>query len=80
MLPVNDHITKTEDILVLNQNYKQLSDNKTVFYIDLFPLFADGNGLLKNEYDSDGVHITGAGYNAWFNAIFPICKNYLYIK
>jgi lysophospholipase L1-like esterase len=75
MLPVNDHITKTEDILELNRNYKQLCDNKTVFYIDLFPFFANGNGLLKKEYDSDGVHLTGAGYKVWFDIISPICKN-----
>jgi lysophospholipase L1-like esterase len=34
-------------------------------YLNIHPLLADGNDLLRPEYSLDGIHITEAGYTIW---------------
>ena len=38
-------------------------------YIDLWNVLADADGKLKAEYTNDGLHLTGAGYVAWAEAL-----------
>jgi lysophospholipase L1-like esterase len=40
-------------------------------YVDLWPALADENGGLKPEFTTDGLHLTDAGYAAWFEALRP---------
>lgn len=38
-------------------------------FIDLVPSLKDENGDLRAEYTSDGLHLTGAGYQAWVGVL-----------
>lgn len=55
-------IRQVNDILKKNDSIKKYT------LIDLHPLFADPNDLLKNEYSLDGLHLNEAGYAVWVNA------------
>ncbi|MBQ0124572.1 MAG: hypothetical protein KBS58_07050 [Bacteroidales bacterium] len=43
-------------------------------YIDLVPGMVDGNGDLKDEYTSDGLHLTAEGYKVWMKALDNIIR------
>lgn len=41
-------------------------NTKEVYFVDIFPPFLDGVGLLASQYCSDGFcHLTNAGYAVW---------------
>lgn len=71
ILPMNFELDKNkrpinnQNILDLNNNLKNLSNNSTVFYIDLYPAFLDSSGQLNPQYTLDGLHLTGQGYLIW---------------
>lgn len=48
-----------------NAALKRLADNKTVFYLDLNPLFDDETGALRSDYSGDGVHFKAKHYVTW---------------
>ena len=57
---------KIELILGINEYLKTLVlDNDNIDYLDLHQLFVNDNGLIKEEYTKDGVHLTEQGYNLW---------------
>ncbi len=64
----NIHITKKEsdkniydcnnaNLNTLNEGIKGLADNKTVYYLDVNPIFDDKNGNLRSDYTGDGTHL-----------------------
>ena len=64
----NIHLTKKEsdkniydcnnsNLNALNEGIKGLSDGKTVYYLDVNPIFDDENGNLRSEYTGDGTHL-----------------------
>jgi lysophospholipase L1-like esterase len=76
VLPVNEkfqkfknHVNKTEQILAVNENLKNLSAQYGAKYIDLFPLFAKKNNKLNPKYSNDGLHLTGDGYVLWKSVV-----------
>ena len=75
VLPVRegevDYPTTNADIRLLNEGIAALADQYGMTLIDLHPLFADADGLLKAEYSYDGLHLTELGYQAWQEAITP---------
>jgi lysophospholipase L1-like esterase len=81
VLPVNDefqkfknHVKKTEQILAVNENLKNLSAQYRAKYIDLFPLFAMENNKLNPKYSNDGLHLTGDGYVLWKSVVEKYIK------
>ncbi len=50
---------------VFNQRLFQLTDGKTIFYLDVNPEFDDGHGNLAPEYTSDGAHPYAKHYIHW---------------
>ena len=38
-------------------------------FVNLFPLFVNDKGDLKEELTSDGLHINGKGYLIWKSVI-----------
>ena len=61
---------KNEVINERNAAIAQLADGKTIFYLDLNPLFDDENGALRADYSGDGVHVRAPYYVQW--------RDYLY--
>lgn len=56
----------------LNTHYRQIAeDTLGVVYVDLWPTFANGDSL-RDDFTLDGLHLNGAGYRAWADAIRPI--------
>lgn len=57
-----------EQVESLNRATRQAIDGVAT-WIDLYPLFLDSDGSIKNEYSNDELHLLGAGYVVWREAI-----------
>lgn len=53
------------NINAFNELLKGLCDGKTIFYLDVNPVFDDANGNLGDEYSSDGIHFSAQYYKQW---------------
>lgn len=76
VLPMNEDMLwydymkgKSAHIVLLNNEIKSLAKTYGLPLIDLHTEFQDENGSLKSELTSDGLHLNGAGYAYWMNAI-----------
>jgi lysophospholipase L1-like esterase len=58
-----------ERIYQLNQKIKAVAAEAEVQYLDLYPLFVDGDGLLRAELSTDGLHLNRQGYLVWRSAL-----------
>jgi lysophospholipase L1-like esterase len=72
ILPTNNaytnfknHQNKTEHIAYLNDQLRQLCQQRKLVYVDLHSAFVDKEGKLDSRYTNDGLHLTGAGYQRW---------------
>lgn len=78
LLPINNEVRMTgvdnQDILNLNEQIKALAGEKGLTYIDLHRLMSDEKGQLKGELTRDGVHLDGAAYLIWAEAVKPFLK------
>ena len=61
---------KNEVINERNAAIAQLADGKTIFYLDLNPLFDDENGALCADYSGDGVHVRAPYYVQWRDHLY----------
>lgn len=59
----------------LNLALEALADEKGVRFIDLNQKLAT-NGVLDKRYTPDAIHLNGAGYQVWQEAIKPIINRY----
>lgn len=71
-LPINEEMTKeaytkgrSTMVPVLNEKIKQLAAEEDITYINIVPLFADGNGNLRKDVSPDGVHLKASAYIDW---------------
>lgn len=71
VLPVNEselykstvYIRRNQAIKTLNQAYRELSEcYLNVQFIDVFDTLVDEEGQLKEEYTTDGLHLSVEGY------------------
>lgn len=73
VLPVNNIVSPTpvenDDIRTLNDGIRQLAEAKGLTFIDLYPLLLDANGNLDAAFTDDGIHLKGAAYLKWKDAI-----------
>jgi len=56
-------------VLQYNRFLEQTATELNIHYIDLHPHFADKSGTLRSEYSRDGLHLTDAGYQVWYQLI-----------
>jgi lysophospholipase L1-like esterase len=54
----------TKNQVILHDQIKAYLEGKGISYIDLNPIMAHENIMLK-AYTSDGVHLSSAGYKVW---------------
>lgn len=81
VMPVNNSITKYKSLIgkektirQFNDRIKKLAQEEGAVYVDLWPALADERGNLKKAYTNDGLHLTGAGYRAWRDAIRELVR------
>jgi lysophospholipase L1-like esterase len=55
----------------LNEHYRTIAADAGATYVDLWPALADGDGQLRKELTTDGLHLTSAGYRAWVDVLRP---------
>lgn len=63
--PINPRKEKLRDnelINRINNDIKQLCEERDVTYINVHDLLIDDQGNLKSEYSNDGLHLTEKGY------------------
>lgn len=58
----------------LNEHYRVIARDVDAVYLDLWPALAGPSGELRTEFTRDGLHLTGAGYRAWVDALRPVLR------
>ena len=78
ILPINSDLPayvdvnkSTESIIAINEEIKEMANNYSYQYMDLFSLVKDDNNHLKKEYSLDGIHLSEQGFVTWTNLIKP---------
>lgn len=82
VLPVNNIVMKKANganayiidpvkIINLNKELKNIANQHSVNYIDLYSEFAGQENELKTELTYDGLHLNGDGYLLWVKKIQP---------
>ncbi len=73
LLPVNNEVRplgiSNEDIDRVNEGLVRLSARYGLRYLDLHALLCDAQGRLDARFTRDGIHINGAAYRIWVQAI-----------
>jgi lysophospholipase L1-like esterase len=57
-----------------NRGIRNLTDGKSVIFVNLRPAFYDANHLLDKRYTFDGIHLSTEGYLHWKQQIDPIIE------
>ncbi|GAB4230510.1 MAG: hypothetical protein Kow00121_59310 [Elainellaceae cyanobacterium] len=52
-------------IRTLNDQLEALAQQEGVYFLDLYPLFANAQGNLKMTLSTDGLHLSSEGYQVW---------------
>lgn len=69
ILPVrnyaNKHIANNEPVIALNKHIQNLSTNYNAIFINLYDVFCDKTGQMKQELAIDGIHLNLKGYQLW---------------
>lgn len=61
----SDKIFNNEGINKINQAIKEMTDNKTRFFVDVNEVFDDAQGNLNPVYTADSAHVLGKYYTEW---------------
>lgn len=76
LLPINNDFARykalkgTEQVFIDTNNLlEKMAKKNGVTWINLFSHFAGADGKMKREYTNDGLHLLGAGYIVWRDAI-----------
>lgn len=56
-------------IQALNQRIEAIALEEKVYYLDLYPLFANSQGNLRPALSTDGLHLSEQGYLVWQTAL-----------
>jgi len=64
-------------IQAVNTAIAKMAAAEGVHYLDLYPLFANGEGALRPDLTTDGLHLNERGYLVWRTAIALLLHNEL---
>lgn len=73
---INSHHPSTINIKTANEFISKLALKKHVEYIDLYSLYADDKGELKDHLTWDGLHLKQEAYQLWADKL----KQYIEIE
>lgn len=62
---------KNHTASLLNVQIKNLADEFSYTYLDLFNTICDENQRTQDEYTIDGLHLSAKGYEAWASLVKP---------
>ena len=66
VLPVSGSYKNfNKSVVQYNDLLKVIVEEQSVTYIDLWSEFLDEQGMLKEEYSYDGIHLSADGYRKW---------------
>jgi lysophospholipase L1-like esterase len=56
-------------IVRVNNSLKKIAADNDAYYLDLYPIFVTGEGKLRPDLTTDGLHLNREGYLVWRSAI-----------
>ncbi len=59
----------SERIQKMNDSLKAIAVENQAYYLDLYPIFVTGDGTLRPDLTTDGLHLNRQGYLVWRSAI-----------
>lgn len=62
-------VLPNDRIQAVNRKLETIANDQDAYYLDLYPLFADGEGALRLDLTTDGLHLNERGYLVWRTAI-----------
>ena len=68
-------LAKKSALIAVNEIIKANEKDNPYQTIDLYSIFVNENGLIKNDLSTDGVHLNEQGYDAWVDFIRPIVSS-----
>ncbi len=74
ILPVEKEVYK-EKIIAVNGIIKSFISQSKFEIIDLYSIFVNDEGKMKQELSYDGVHLNDKGYSVWVDHIKPTVLN-----
>ena len=74
ILPTRWNNLPSHRIRHLNRTLGHLARYQGARFVDLQPSFADGQGQLRRELTTDGLHLTIAGYDLWRTALISYSR------
>ena len=81
MLPFNTNVQmwkllegREQVVIDGNRAMEEVCKRQGVTWINLYPLFVDKNGKLREELTNDGLHLLGPGYLIWRDAIWKYTR------
>ena len=76
MLPFNTDVQmwkllagREQVVIDGNRAMEEVCKRQGVTWINLYPLFVDKNGKLREDLTNDGLHLLGPGYLIWRDAV-----------
>ena len=69
ILPTRLAAIPSERIRNLNQQIAVIAQQEKAGYLNLYTLFADGQGQMQQDLTTDGIHLTRRGYEVWQDAL-----------
>ena len=68
-------VGKEQVIVETNRLYKEVAERHGVTWIDLYSKMVDpATGSMRKGLTNDGLHLLGAGYLVWRDAVLPYVK------
>lgn len=79
VMPINNDFKRYKSLIgrekiipLFNEEIKRIALENGAVYIDLWGALADPeSGKMQKRFTNDGLHLTGAGYRAWTDAVRP---------
>lgn len=65
-----DKVINNPTIDRFNNAVAALADGEAIFYVDVNPLFDDGEGNLRADLSGDGTHVYGSCYPQWIQWLY----------
>lgn len=72
ILPTRLTSLPSDRIRRLNYSIAMTTKQEGVFFLNLQPAFTDGDGLLRRDLTTDGIHLNTRGYETWQSVIASI--------